>query len=34
MRLDEISSVERRDRRATEISSSRRIMRLVPVFKL
>ena len=34
MRLDEISSVERLDRCATENSSSRQIMRLVPVFIL
>ena len=34
IRLDELSSVVRRSRRTTEDSSSRRIMRLVPVFIL
>ena len=34
MRLDELSSVVRLERRTTEDSSSRRIMRLVPVFIL
>ena len=34
MRLDELSSVVRRSSRTTEDSSSRRIMRLVPVFTL
>ena len=32
LRLDEVSSVVRLERRTTEDSSSRRIMRLVPVF--
>ena len=34
MRLDELSFVVRLERRTTEDSSSRRIMRLVPVFIL
>ena len=34
MRLDELSSVVRLERRTTEDSSSGRIMRLVPVFTL
>ena len=34
IRLDELSSIVRRSRRTTEDSSSRRIMRLVPVFIL
>ena len=34
IRLDELSSVMRLERRTTEDSSSRRIMRLVPVFTL
>ena len=34
IRLDELSSVVRLDRRTTEVSLSGRIMRLVPVFTL